>query len=299
MAKPKYQDEDYQSLHRPINLPEPSASHHPATKNYVDLAIIGIKYKPVRLRESTNVDISQLNNGDTIDSVTVATGDRVLLDGQTTASQDGIYIVGATAGTTVRATDLPTGFDATGYSVMVQEGTAHGNKIHLQTAEPAIVGTDGLTFTAVNGGTTYTFDGQGIEESGGTVTIELDGTTLTKGASGLRIGSGVAGAGLTESSGVLAVGDGGEGVTVNANDVALDFSTVARWRTSLGPAGAGSSFQIAHGLGHKNLVVNVVRESDGLRIDDGVETVTDATNITVTFGASQADRSAFRVNWVG
>lgn len=301
MSKPKYQDEDFQSTWRPINLPEPSASHHPATKNYVDNAIMGIKWKYVRARAGVNVDISQLNDGDSLGGVTVATDDRVLLDDQSTASQDGVYVVGATAGTTVRATDVPTGFDARGLGILVGEGT-HGNKLWLQTAEPAVVGTDGLTFSAVEAGVTYTADGQGIELSSTTFGLELDGSTLSKSASGLKVAdgyaTGLAGAGLTNSGNVLAVG-AGTGVTVNANDIAIDTSITARWASALGPASAGSSITQAHSRGHAGVMVQVRRVSDGLDITDGVEVAVDTTNIVVTFGASQADRSAFRLIWVG
>jgi len=62
---------------------------------------------------NVNVDITTLANGSTIDTVLVATGDRVLLAAQTTTTENGIYIVGASGGTTVRAGDyLPAAVDA-------------------------------------------------------------------------------------------------------------------------------------------------------------------------------------------
>lgn len=50
----------------------------------------------VRCATTANITIaSALNGDDSIDGVTLATGDRVLVKNQTTASQNGIYIVGA------------------------------------------------------------------------------------------------------------------------------------------------------------------------------------------------------------
>lgn len=298
MSKPKFQDEDYQNQFRPVNLPDPSSAQHPATKAYVDAAIVGIRWKQVRAYETTNVDISQLNNGDSIGGVTIATGEEVLLSGQTTASQDGIYTVGATAGTTVRSTALPAGADARGLGVVVLEG-ANADKLFLQTAEPAIVGTNGLTFADISGtGTTYTA-GSGLGESpAGTFNVNVS-TGLEISSDNVRIAAAAAGSGLTGGAGsALAVG-AGTGVTVNADDVAIDTSVTARWKTWLGPASAGTSITQAHSLGHKDLIVQVHRESDGLDITDGVEITVDATNIVVTFGASQSDRSAYRIIAVG
>lgn len=299
MSKKKYVDEDYQNAFRPINLPDPSSAQHPATKNYVDNALIGVrKLVSARVMMSTNVDISQLNNGDTLDGVSVATNDTVILAGQTSASEDGWYTVGATAGTTARLASMPAGTDARGVAAVIGEGTANGNKFFIQTAEPAILDTDGLTFTAIEAGVTYSADGNGIELASTTFSLELDGTTLTKGGAGLRIGSGAAGAGLTEASGVLAVGQGA-GVTVAADTVTVDRSTIAGWSTALGPASAGSSITQAHGLGHRPASIEVQIEATGEYITDGVDVTADTTNIVITFGASQADRSAYRLSWAG
>ena len=52
---------------------------------------------PVRVVSTTNIATSTaLNSGDTIDGITLANGDRVLVIGQSTASQNGVYNVAAT-----------------------------------------------------------------------------------------------------------------------------------------------------------------------------------------------------------
>jgi hypothetical protein len=79
-------------------LGDPSASSEAATKNYVDNLVTGLRTRVIaRVASTANVVISSaLENGDVLDGVTLATGNRVLLKNQTTTSENGIYIVVAT-----------------------------------------------------------------------------------------------------------------------------------------------------------------------------------------------------------
>lgn len=296
MSKPMYVDLDFQNAARILQLPDPSSAQHPATKNYVDNALLGLGTPiGVKARTTANVTISTaLNVGDSVDGVTLASGDLVLVDSQTTAAEDGIYVAGAVP---ARYAGLPVGEDARGLLVVVESGTASGGKLHMQTANPAIINTNGLTFIQFNAGTTYTADGQGIELTSTTFGLELDGTTLAKSASGVRMGDNV-GVGLASTSGVHRV-NAGLGITADGSSTRIDTSTVARWNTALGAASAGATIVQAHGFGHKELIVQVKLEATGKDITDGVEVACDTTNITVTFASSQADRSAFRLVWVG
>jgi hypothetical protein len=72
--------------HKITGLGDPSAAQDAATKNYVDNLVNGLDWKnPVRAASTANVTVaSALVNGATIDGVTVATGDRVLLKDQST-----------------------------------------------------------------------------------------------------------------------------------------------------------------------------------------------------------------------
>ena len=81
-------------------LGDPSASSEAATKNYVDNLVTGLRTRVIaRVASTANVVIaSALENGDVLDGVTLATGNRVLLKNQTTTSENGIYIVVATGG---------------------------------------------------------------------------------------------------------------------------------------------------------------------------------------------------------
>ena len=98
-------------------------------------------------------------NGQTVDGVVLATDDRILIKDQTTATEDGIYLVQA-AGAPLRAEDLQTGANAFGITVYVSEGTANGGRTFVQTADPSVVGTNGLTMEPYGDkdffGTTFT-----------------------------------------------------------------------------------------------------------------------------------------------
>jgi len=106
--------------------------------------------QPCRAATTANITISTaLNNGDTLDGLTLATGDRVLVKDQSTGSQNGVYIVGATP---VRADDMDTGLEAWGAVVRVQAGTVNANTTwaNTNTALPTI-GVTVLTFAALSG----------------------------------------------------------------------------------------------------------------------------------------------------
>src|SRR4051812_43187619 len=85
----------------------------------------------VRAATTANITISTaLNNGDSLDGITLATGDRVLVKNQSTGSQNGIYVVGATP---VRDYDESTDDPGFGYLVYVREGTANGGVLYRNT----------------------------------------------------------------------------------------------------------------------------------------------------------------------
>ena len=105
----------------------------------------GTKYKePVRVAVSTNV--ATLSGTGTFDGVALAADDRILLYGQTTASQNGLWQI--KAGAWVRPTDFAAGYNASGVHVVVMEGTTNADNIFLCTtdASVAVVGTNNLAF---------------------------------------------------------------------------------------------------------------------------------------------------------
>lgn len=100
----------------------------------------------VRVATTANGTLaSAFANTSVVDGVTLATGDRILLKNQTTATDNGVYTVNA-SGAPTRAADWPVGLDVVGYSVRVTAGTANANTVWAVYAEPAVVGTNAPNF---------------------------------------------------------------------------------------------------------------------------------------------------------
>jgi hypothetical protein len=125
-----------------------------ATKTYVDTKLAGLSWKTaVRVVTTANGTLATaFANGQTVDGVTLATGDRILLKDQTTAADRGIYTVNAT-GAPTRATDADSGAELVNATVFVSEGTANADtQWTCTTNAPITLGTTGLTFVQSGAG---------------------------------------------------------------------------------------------------------------------------------------------------
>ena len=191
------------------NLADPTADADAANKGYVDGVAQGLDVKDSCVAATTaNITISTaLNNGDTLDGVTLATNDRVLVKDQSSASENGIYIVGSSP---ARAADLATGADAAGFFTFVEKGTVNADNGFVCTSDKgsAVVGTNNLTIAQFSGAG-QVIAGNGIDKSGNTLSVDL------KANGGLTIESTEIAVNLSASSitGTLAVSDGGTGAT--------------------------------------------------------------------------------------
>lgn len=110
---------------------DPTAAQDAATKAYVDSLVAS---RPrVRVATTANITIaSALNSGDTLDGVTLANGDRVLVKDQSTGSQNGIYVV---ADSPARATDYDAFSEYPGLVVAVMEGSTNADTLWQCTAD--------------------------------------------------------------------------------------------------------------------------------------------------------------------
>lgn len=268
-----------------VNVADPSAATDAANKQYVDNLVSGLSYKNEVVAASTanGTLATAYENGDSLDGITLATGNRILLKDQTTQSENGIYVVNA-SGAPTRATDADTTAEMNNATVYVTGGTVNGGREYTQTTKDPTIGSSSIVWVQKTSGLSYTADGDGIELSSTTFSLELDGTTLSKSASGLRIGSGAAGAGLTESSGVLAVG-AGIGITVNDNDVAVDTSVVVR-KYAVDCAATTDPQTFTHALG-TDVTVAVWDVSAGELVRTKVtKSATSGGQVTVYFGGA-------------
>lgn len=207
---------------RAQNAADPTSAADLVTKSYVDNFVNGLAWKDAVAVASTANIASLSSPGASIDGVTLTNGMRVLLKNQTTASQNGIYSYNSGTTTLSRSTDMAAGVDARGFVVSVRGGTAGDDTIWNVTSDPAIVGTDTITWSQMSTGTTYIAGGGLTESPAGTFNVGA-GLGITVNADDVALASSAAGGGLTYTSGVLAVG-AGSGITVNADDVALASS---------------------------------------------------------------------------
>lgn len=150
------------------NLGAPSANGDAATKSYVDTLVNGLDWKASCRAATTAAGTlaTSFENGDTIDGVVLATGDRILIKNQAAGAENGIYVVAAT-GAPTRATDADSSAEMTsGVAVFIGEGTVNGNtQWSLTTDDPITLDTTALTFSQIGAGTTYS-GSNGIDVTG-------------------------------------------------------------------------------------------------------------------------------------
>jgi hypothetical protein len=149
-------------------LGSPSVASDAATKNYVDQAIAGLRTRIIAEAATTaNIDLTaDLQNGDTLDGVTLVTGDRVLVKDQTDATANGLYIVVA-SGTASRDPEHDTIAELSGGMVVINQGTVNDNKIFLCTTDSdATIGVSNITYTVITPANVGTVTSVGLNDAG-------------------------------------------------------------------------------------------------------------------------------------
>ena len=146
-----------------------------ATKAYVDNKVSGVTWKEsVRVATTANITLSATQS---IDGVTVAVGDRVLVKNQTTSSANGIYLVAS--GAWSRATDNDTAAKIVNATVMVQDGTSQADtQWTCNTNLPITIGTTAISFVQMSGAGTYAA-GDGMSLSGNSFAVNSSVARLT------------------------------------------------------------------------------------------------------------------------
>ena len=205
------------------NLAAPTNVTDAATKAYVDAQLQGLEVKnSVRVATTANGTLaSAFANGQTVDGVTIATNDRILLKNQSTGSENGIYTVNA-SGAPTRAFDFDADSEVTGGTFFfVEEGTVNADNGFVLTNDGSItVGSTALTFTQFSGAG-QVIAGDAITKSGNTLNVGVDDSSIEVNSDALRVkASGITNAMLAGSidltakvTGALPIGNGGIGIT--------------------------------------------------------------------------------------
>jgi len=216
----------------------PTASTDATTKAYVDSVKQALDIKDsVKLATTANLGATY-NNGAgtltmdatgtvTIDGTVTALNDRVLVMDQSTTSQNGIYYVSTAgavgvAGIFTRSTDADSNSEVTGgMFTFVESGSANADNAYVLTSVTgdATLGTSGLVFTQFSGAG-QVVDGDGLDKSGNTLSVNVDNQTLSIASDTLQL-KGVA----NTANGDLVYGANGAGGGFSALSIGTYDST--------------------------------------------------------------------------
>jgi len=213
------------SATRITNLAEPSADSDAATKYYVDAARSGLDVKN-SVKAATTANIT-LSNTQTIDGVALSVGDRVLVKDQTTASQNGIYVVASSSWTRATDADAPAELNP-GTFVFVEQGTVNDNTGFVVVSDSVVtIGTDDINWTLFSASGTL-IAGNGLSKNGYTLEVNVAGSGgIELSSDALQLKSTIAGTGLDYASGVLSLETtlAGAGLTYTAGVIDLNVAT--------------------------------------------------------------------------
>lgn len=252
------------------SLGTPTEVTDAATKGYVDNAVSGLSWKDsVNLLAASNIALTGSDGSLVIDGHAALTssnvGYRLLLKGQTTDTQNGLYEYTVTSGnyTLVRPADADTYQELIGAAVFVMEGTVYANTAWIQ-SDHYITNFASQEWVQFSGSGTYTA-GDGLDLVGNIFSADL------KANGGLVIESGEIAIDLGASSitGTLGTADGGTGQTSYTDGQLLIGNTAGGLtKTTLT---AGSNVTITNGNGAITIASNdtTYTAGDGLDLAGG------------------------------
>lgn len=235
-----------------------------AVKTYVDAIAQGIKWKSsVRVATvAAGTLASSFENGDTIDGVVLATGDRILIKDQADPKENGIYVVAA-SGAPARASDADTGAEVKQSAVFAEEGTVN--------ADNAFVNTNDGTVTLGSTNITYvTFVSATVPDASTTVKGKVELATQAEAEAKTDTVRAVTPASLTSFpiKKTFTIGDG-----------------------------ASTDYACTHNLGTRDVVVSVRDASTHAEVVTEV-VMTDTNTVTITF-ATAPSTNAYKVVVIG
>src|SRR6056300_557821 len=247
------------------NIATPVLDTDAANKAYVDSARSGLDVKQsVKVATTGNIALSGTQ---TVDGVALSVGDRILVKDQTTASENGIYVVASSFWT--RATDADADAEVTsGMFTFVEQGSVNSDTGFVLTTDGTItVGTTGLNFTLFSASGTL-IAGNGLSKNGDTLEVNV-ANGLQIASDNVELASSVAGQGLTFSSGVIDVVGTSNRIDVSANAIDISTSYVGQETiTTLGTITTGTwnadvINEVCGGTGQSSYTTGDILYSDG------------------------------------
>lgn len=257
------QDQDFTGGARIRNLSAPANSDEPVRLADLNSAIEGVAWKDAA-RVGASANVNTASPGATIDGITMAANDRVLLRGQTTASQNGIWIWNGAAVAMTRAVDASTFGELEAAVVTVEEGTDAGTTWR-QTQVNGVLDTNNIAWTAF-----------------GTSAPAASETT----------------AGVAEAATQAEVDAGTPGMTfVRPETLAAYAGRAKKYQANVGD-GSATQFTVTHNLNTRDVLVQVIRNSapyDSVIVDMERDTV---NSVVLRFAAAPTSNQ-YRVLIIG
>jgi hypothetical protein len=168
----------------PTASANPSSDSQLARKAYVDSVAQGLAVKaPCRAATTANITLS---GEQTIDGVSVVSGDRVLVKDQSTGANNGIYV--ASGSSWSRAADANADAEVkAGMFTFVEEGTVNADSGWVLTTNNAItLGSTSLTFVQFSGAGQITA-GAGLTKTGNTLQVVAADASITVNADSIQV----------------------------------------------------------------------------------------------------------------
>lgn len=227
-------------------------------------AIQGLAWKD-DARAASTVNVTVASPGATIDAVSLAANDRVLLKNQTTQTENGIYIWNGAAVPMTRTTDADTFDELEGAIVTVTEGTSNAGTSWRQTQVNGVIGTNDNLWTSFG-----TAAAAASETTAGIAELATQVETDT-GTDDLRI--------------------------VTPLKLATWSGRPKRFSSTIGD-GSSTSISVTHNLGTKDVAVDIAEVGGSFRAVLAEVQKTTTNSVTILFDAAPAS-SSLRVTVLG
>jgi phage-related tail fiber protein len=278
------------------NLSAGTSSTDAVNLGQVQALVNNLDWKPsVKVATTANITLS---GGQTIDGVSVSAGDRVLVKDQSTASQNGIYVVAS--GGWSRAADADADAEVTpGLSVSVEQGTVNAaTGWRLTTTGSITVGSTSLTFTMIPGVAIGSTSPSNLADSASAgSSSEAARADHVHSNTGLAKLAGATFTGTVQTAGLKA-GAAAVGVDTTAStekDTYLLSKSSGNVTLTLPPAtGSFRIYTVAVVAGSSNTATVAADGSDTIRNDAG----TDAASMTIALFEGRKFIDALSGKWI-
>ena len=292
-----------------------------ASKEYVDIIATGLRPKdPVAVLGVSNINVASAPA--TIDGYTLQSGDRVMLNGQADASQNGVYVFSAVGSPLSRAADADSDDElVAGSFFFVENGDQYNNAgMAFVTDAPYILDTDPLAFRQVSGAGQIQ-GGSGLVASGNIINVGGTPDRVEVFADSVDIASTYAGQASITVLGTVATGTwqgstvgvayGGTGnTTFNSNEL-LTYdgtkfassgkfvnATPQKFASTIGD-GSSTTYSVTHGLATEDVQVQLFETTGSREIVDANVAIVDANTVSIKSFGVAPDVGSLRVIVIG